>query len=61
MAVTHNRYKFVTVSLPKRLHNGRLTSETATWIQKWFKISAGTSRKLFKAGTMGVVIEIFVK
>jgi hypothetical protein len=29
MAVTHNRYKFVTASLPKRLRNGRFTSETA--------------------------------
>jgi hypothetical protein len=34
MAVTYERYKFVTVSLPKRLRNGRFTSETATWIQK---------------------------
>jgi hypothetical protein len=29
MAVTYNRYKFVTVSLLKRLRNGRFTSETA--------------------------------
>jgi hypothetical protein len=30
MAVTtYNRYKFVTVLLPKRLRNGRFTSETA--------------------------------
>ena len=29
MAVTYNRYKFVTVSLPKRLRNGRFNSETA--------------------------------
>jgi hypothetical protein len=30
MAVTYNRYKFVTVSLPKRFRNrnGRFTSET---------------------------------
>ena len=28
-AVTYNRYKFVTVSLPKRFRNGRFTSETA--------------------------------
>jgi hypothetical protein len=32
MAIAHNRYrywyKFVTVSLPKRLRNGRLNSET---------------------------------
>jgi hypothetical protein len=30
----------VTVSLSKRLRNGRFTSETATWIQKRFKTSA---------------------
>jgi hypothetical protein len=47
MAVAYNRYKFVTVSLPKRLCNGRFRSETASWTQKWFKISVGTSRKLF--------------
>ena len=29
MAVTHNRYKFVTASLPKRLRNGCFTYETA--------------------------------
>jgi hypothetical protein len=29
MAVTHNRYKFVTVSLPKRMRDGRFASETA--------------------------------
>jgi hypothetical protein len=29
MAVTYSRYKFVTVSLPKRFRNGRFTSETA--------------------------------
>jgi hypothetical protein len=29
MAVTYARYKFVTVSLPKLLRNGRFTSETA--------------------------------
>jgi hypothetical protein len=29
IAVTCNRYKFVTVSLPKRFRNGRFTSETA--------------------------------
>ena len=29
MAVAYNRYKFLTVSLPKRLRNGRFTSETA--------------------------------
>jgi hypothetical protein len=47
MAVIFSRYKFVTVSLPKRLRNGSFTSETATWIQKWFKIPAGASRKLY--------------
>jgi hypothetical protein len=29
MAVTYNRYKFVTVSLPKRLIGDRFSSETA--------------------------------
>jgi hypothetical protein len=29
MAVAHNRYEFVTVSLPKRPRNGRFISETA--------------------------------
>jgi hypothetical protein len=29
MAVTYSRYKFVTVSLPKRFRNGRFTSKTA--------------------------------
>jgi hypothetical protein len=38
MAVTYNRYKCVTVSLPKRLRNGRFISETATWIQKRLKL-----------------------
>jgi hypothetical protein len=34
-AVTHNRYKCVTVSLSKRLRAGRFTSETAVrWFQK---------------------------
>jgi hypothetical protein len=28
MAVAYGRYKFVTVSLPKRSRNGRFTSET---------------------------------
>jgi hypothetical protein len=51
----------VTVSIPKRLRNGRFNSETATWIQWRFKIPPGTSRKLyvyyfFKAETMGVII-----
>jgi hypothetical protein len=59
MAVTYSitviRYKILTASLP----NGYVTAvsllkppcsgfriETATWIQKWFKKSVGTSRKL---------------
>jgi hypothetical protein len=54
MAVTYNRYKFVTVSLPERFRNGRFTSETAVrfqkrnghWTQKYLKKSVGTSRKL---------------
>ena len=29
MAVTYSRYKFVTVSLPEQLRNGRFNSETA--------------------------------
>jgi hypothetical protein len=29
IAVAYHRYKFVTVSLPKQLRNGRFTSETA--------------------------------
>jgi hypothetical protein len=39
MAVTYSRYKCVTVLLLKRLRagNGRFTSETATWIQKYLK------------------------
>jgi hypothetical protein len=37
MAVTYSRYEFVAVSLPNRFRNGRFTSETATWIQKWLK------------------------
>jgi hypothetical protein len=28
MAVTYSRYKFTTVSLPKRFRNGRFASET---------------------------------
>jgi hypothetical protein len=35
MAVAcYSRYKFVTVSIPKRFRNGRFTSETAV---RWFK------------------------
>ena len=40
MAVQYNRYKF--------LRNGFLASETAAWIQKWFKTPVGTSRKHYK-------------
>jgi hypothetical protein len=57
MAVKYSRYKFVTVFLPIRLLHvtavsilkppcGEFRSETATWIQKYFEISAGTARKL---------------
>jgi hypothetical protein len=52
MTVACSRYKFETVSLPKRFPNGRFTSETAarsetaTWIQKQLKKSVGASRKL---------------
>ena len=45
MAVTYSCYKFVTISLLKRFRNVRFSSETATWIQKCFKKSVGTSRK----------------
>jgi hypothetical protein len=31
MAVAYSRYKFITVSIPKRFRNGRFTSETAAW------------------------------
>jgi hypothetical protein len=72
MAVTYNRYKFVTVSLLKPPRNGRFNfggfrSKTATWIQKWFKNplelpeSSGSTVIVFKAETTGVVIEICVK
>jgi hypothetical protein len=57
----YSRYKCVTVSLliPKYLYGyvtavlclkppcGGFRSETATWIQKLFKIYAGTPRKLY--------------
>ena len=48
MAVSHSRYNFVTTPLPKRSRDGRFVSEaaTATWVQMWFKIPAGTSREL---------------
>ena len=53
LRVAYNRYKFMAVSFPKRLRNGRFASETATWIQKRLKKS--------KAEAMGVVIGICVK
>ena len=65
MAVKYIRYKYLTVSLLKRLRNGRFASETATatWTQKRFKFKmpAGIPRKLyacqlFQAETTGVVI-----
>jgi hypothetical protein len=31
MAVTNNRYKFITISLLKRLRDDRSASETAVW------------------------------
>jgi hypothetical protein len=47
MAVTHGRCKVVAVMLSnlKRPRIGHFRSKTATWIKKWFKISAGTSRE----------------
>jgi hypothetical protein len=45
-AFPRKRHELVAVSLPKRFRDGRFNSETATWIRKWFKISAGTSRKV---------------
>ena len=73
MDVTYNRYKFITVSLPKRFRNGRFKSETA--MRRFQKRNGhldpevlkknpleilGSSRynSFFKAETMGVVIEI---
>ena len=69
MAVTYSRYKFVTVSLPKRFRNGRFNSETATWIQKWLKNSLGLLESsiidinitVFNAEATGVVIEACTK
>jgi hypothetical protein len=53
MAVAHDRYKIITVSLLKRFRNDRFVSEpfggfrseTATWIQEWQKNPTGTSKK----------------
>jgi hypothetical protein len=52
MAVTCNRYKFVAVSFPKRFRDGSFTSETATWIQKWFKEPLG----LLESSTVDVTV-----
>ena len=41
MHVAHSRRKSLTVSLPKRFRNGRFTSETTTWIQKYLKNPLG--------------------
>ena len=46
--VKYNRYKFVTVILLKQPRNGRFRIETANWIQKWFKMPVGSSRKLYR-------------
>jgi hypothetical protein len=61
-AVTYNCIKFVAFPLPKWLCNGRLASETATWVQKWLKMPVGTSKKPYKAETetTGVVIETYM-
>jgi hypothetical protein len=45
MAAACGRYKILTVSLLKRLRDGCFASETATWIQKLFKIFAETPRE----------------
>jgi hypothetical protein len=60
LALTSGHGRYITAATPertivpveewpfplKRLRNGRFKSETATWIQKWFKKSVGTSGKL---------------
>jgi hypothetical protein len=38
---THNRYKFVTISIVKRLRNDHLTSETATGPRSGLKYPFG--------------------
>jgi hypothetical protein len=50
MAITYNRYKFATVSLLARLRNDLFTPETATWIQKWFKIPEALLITVFQGG-----------
>ena len=44
-------YIYISVSFLKRLRNDRFASETANWIQKWFKISAGVDMPYSKIGT----------
>jgi hypothetical protein len=46
MAVTYGRYKFLTVSLPKRLHNGRFTSETA--VRRFQKLNRNLDPEVIK-------------
>ena len=61
MSVKYITVKFLAVSLTKRPCNGRFTSETAIWIQKWFKKSVGTSetaiwiQKWFKK-SVGIIV-----
>jgi hypothetical protein len=45
MSVKYEAVKFLAISLLKP-PNGGLRSETVIWIQKWFKKSVGTSRRL---------------
>jgi hypothetical protein len=47
MAVTYNRYKFVTAVSLLKPPCGGFRSENATRFPKWFKISVGTPRKLY--------------
>jgi hypothetical protein len=42
----HFRNGYVTAASLLKPPCGGFRSETATWIQEWFKISVGTSRKL---------------
>ena len=76
MAVKYNHYKFVTVSLRRRLCDGRFTSQTGATVSeaKWppgprsgFKNPLGLLKSpryiikvFFKAGAMGVVIAVGV-
>jgi hypothetical protein len=45
MPVKYTAVNFLAVSIPKPPFGG-FRSETAIWIQKWFKKSVGTPRKL---------------